>query len=150
MSDPLYIPARLGPADAMRVLAEDLPVIPDWWPVPGVGGVSDDIDSRRTVRRARQLSEACQGPEDTRRGEVRREPDGAPPQLLRFHDNLFTYRLDEKATTKERAVYRYSPPESPGHRAAMRAVEEGFGEYGKRYTEEATHDDTTAVGYDKR
>jgi hypothetical protein len=143
--DPLWIAARFTGADAALLRPEDKPHIPDWFPLP-----SEDEplspEQRNRARVARATLEACQGPHDGRREQVRRQGDGTPYPSISLYDGTAVYVLDDRATTKEQAVYRYSPQLSHMHQGCMRAVEAAFNEYGVGYAQEATHDDSTAPG----
>ena len=159
--DRLYVHARLMPADPGKLRAEDMPVIPEWWPLPRArelrlvpaddGSPTDDTtENCNRVRHARAVAEACEGPMDGQRKQVRREADGSPPAQLVLFDGLCVYVRDDSLSNRHQAAYRYSPQLSPMHPRAMRAVEDGFSEYGKSYAEGAREDDTDAPGYASR
>lgn len=150
-----YMHARFLPADATTLRPEDLPSIPDWFPLPPKDDDGNPLaayppDERARLRHARQVVEACEGPHDGKREQVRLNPDGSPPDAIVLYDGTVLYVRDDTAGTKHQLAYRYSPQLSPMHPKAMAAVTEGFREYGQEYAVEAAHDDTTQLGYSER
>lgn len=128
-------PCVLQAAPVEWVRAEHLPTIPPWWPAdptpteenPQPAPLSGH--ARALAREALALQEARRGPADGQRGEVV-ILQGGPPALLHFADGGWAYRLVEAESQPGWAVYRYSPADSPQHRATMAAVEAGYLEVG--------------------
>jgi hypothetical protein len=145
-----WMPCRLMSGHAHELRDEDLPRLPEWFPLPARDDDGNEIthtsEQRAALRRAHARSEALQGPFDGRREQIRRNPDGSPPDSIVMLDGSCLYVLDEQQTTKECAVYRYSPQLSLMHKRAMQAVEDGFHEYGQNYALEARNDDATQLG----
>lgn len=156
-----YISAVFRPADPSKVDRDDLPTLPAWWPLSGAkelrlnpadedSPTDESPENRVRVRTGRQLAEACEGPMDGQRQDLRREADGAPPRLVVLFDGSMVYLRSDAESTQHVAVYRYAPHLSPAHRKMMAAVADGFNEYGQTYAEGARHDDTSAPGYSSR
>lgn len=154
MADP-YMHATLKCADPRLLDDELLPNLPQWYPLPPKDEQSDPLpaytpEQRDRERRQRAIIEAITGPYDNRREQVRLSQTGAPPPQIVMADGRCIYVLSESESNKHHAVYRYAPKLSLMHPAAMRAVEDGFNEYGRDYAMEASHDDTSAMGYAER
>lgn len=150
-----HMRCALTGGDASKLRDEDLPTLPDWYPLPareddGTLLAALDEPSRAKLRHARAVSEALQGPFDGRRESIILDRDGTPPRHLSMLDGRCMYVLDDELSNKDCAVYRYSPQLSLMHRKAMQAVEDGFNEYGRDYALEAQHDDENALNLDKR
>lgn len=154
MHAPTHISATLKAGDASQLREEDIPQLPEWFPLPAHDDdgreIPRDSSQRAALRRARARLEAVSGPYDERREHIRLNADGSPPRELVLLEGRCIYVLDELQTNKHHAVYRYSPQLSLMHPAAMRAVEDGFNEYGKQYATEARHDDENALGLELR
>lgn len=136
------------------VSLEHLPVLPPWWPLDPQptedqpAPVPLSPEARRQARAQAAMTEARRGPCDGQRGEVEVLPTG-PPELLRFYDGGWAYRLVEAESRPGWAVYRYSPADSPQHANTMAAVVEGYVETGPEYVaglrlEQAQHQGVTA------
>lgn len=149
---------QAAPPDAIR--AEHLPALPPWWPAdptptednPAPRPLSDA--ERATARQQLAMAEARRGPNDGERGQVVYAAE--PPPLLRFGaEGGWAYRLSEAESQPGRAVYRYSPADSPAHRATMAAVEQAYLEVGGpgyvhgARTDEAEHQGVTAERIDR-
>lgn len=149
-----HIRATLKSGDASKLRDEDLPSLPAWFPLPMLDDdgreIAIDSAQRDALRAARARLEALQGPFDGRRELVALQRDGSPPRELVLLEGRCIYTLDELESNKHHATYRYSPQLSLMHHNAMRAVEDGFNEYGKQYAQEARHDDENADGYQYR
>jgi hypothetical protein len=150
-----YLHCTLREAAPHTIDDELLPKLPQWFPLPPVDDDGNrlaplDEAERTRQRRARALVEACTGPLDGRREQVRVDASGAPPSQIVLLDGRCIYVLSVDESNKHHAIYRYSPQLSLMHHAAMRAVEDGFNEYGQQYALEAAHDDTSAMGYAQR
>lgn len=150
-----YMHARFLPADASKLRPEDLPSIPDWFPLPPKDEQGNPMppltaEQRTEQRRGRQVMDACEGPHDGKRESVRLNADGSPPDAIVLYDGTILYVRDDTASTKHQLAYRYSPQLSPAHPKLMAAVAEGFREYGREYALEAAHDDATQLGYSER
>lgn len=150
-----YLHARFLPADPTTLRPEDLPVLPAWYPLPPKDETGQALpphtpEERNHLRHARAVAEACEGPHDGRREQVRVSESGAPPAEVVLYDGLVVYVRDDAASTKHQVAYRYSPQLSPVHGKSMRAVQDGFNEYGKDYAQEAQHDDPSALYADRR
>ena len=150
-----WMHVRLLPALPEQLRPQDLPSLPEWFPLPPRDESGDLLpphtpEQRDQLRRARAIVEAVTGPADGMRNQVRVSGSGAPPEQIVMYDGSVVYVLDPSASTKHQAAYRYSPALSHVHAGAMRAVEEGFREYGQQYAMEASTDDTSQLGYAQR
>lgn len=145
------IAARFLPADPARVNREHHPRLPDWWPLPGAKVLRRDPEDEATldespanrarVRWAQALKEACEGPHDSPTLMQVEYRGAEPPPTLTVDDGRTTYVRSDAESNRHVAVYRYSPGDSLGHALYMRAVEDGYAEYGRTYAEGARHDD---------
>ena len=126
---------------------EYLPKLPAWFPLPARDEQGELLpqqpteDERTGARRARALVEACEGPLDNTRGKVRLDFAGVPPAELVVCDGTVVYVRADAESNARHVVYRYSPQLSSIHAQSMRAVEDGFNEYGEQYAMEASKDD---------
>jgi hypothetical protein len=155
MSPQPFLPARFLPALPEHLRREDMPTLPAWYPLPPQDEDGSYLpalpeEERARLRHARAVLEATEGPHDGRRQQVRVTESGAPPAQVVMYDGTVVYRLSLVESNKHQATYRYSPQLSHIHRGNMAAVEEAFHELGEKYAQEASHDDTTAMGYQER
>lgn len=142
------LPAVMKAAHVSDLRTHHVPRIPEWWPLPpeDAGLVPPTEEERARARRIRQVQEATQGPVDGARYVVQLNPDGTPPETFAVGGAPGTrYRLSRAESTRRTLVYRYDV-DCPDHQALMRAVEDGFTEYGRDYTmaarEDTDHDRT--------
>lgn len=153
---PRYLAARFLPADVTKLRVEDLPTIPEWWPLPVRDPETGNLlpalepEARKQARTDRAISEAVQGPHDGKREQVMLNHDGTPPEQVLLYDASVVYVLDQGLSTSKMLTYRYTPQLSHVHRGLMAAVTDGFQEHGQAYAMEASTDDTTAMGYQER
>lgn len=133
--------AQLKPADARRVPPEHLPRIPSWWPLQPADAAPMTDEQRAARRHARAVREACAGPFDEQRLAVELDEQGRPPrQFVPLERRDVRYVLDERESTRNRAVYRYDTS-CELHSSSMRAVEAAFDEVGPQYTHASREDD---------
>ncbi len=132
---------------------EYLPQLPHWFPLPARDDLGEllpeqpDEEHRSLIRRGRALAEALAGPMDGQRGKVKLDANGVPPAELTLVDGRVVYVRADAESNDRHVVYRYSPQLSTIHRLNMRAVEEGFAEYGQQYAMEASRDDEHANAF---
>lgn len=143
------LPAKFQAALPDDVAADDLPVLPDWYPVDRDAtedepAVVYTAEQRAAARHARALTEARRGPMDGTAIMV--TVLGSPPATLPVF-GVYTYRLSEAESTADALTYRYAPHLSPGHRKMMaEAVTEGFREYGQEHVQAAQHQEAVHDG----
>jgi hypothetical protein len=88
-----YMHARFLPADADQLRPEDLPAIPDWFPLPPKDEQGNPLpphtpEQRNQLRHGRAVADACEGPYDGKRESVRCGADGTPPPQIILYDGL--------------------------------------------------------------
>lgn len=152
---PRYLAARFLPADVTKLRVEDLPVLPDWFPLPPKGDNGERMapvspDERAHLRTGRAIAEASEGPHDGKREQVMLNHDGTPPDTILLYDSSIVYTLDRQLSTDKMLTYRYTPQLSHAHSGLMAAITEGFHEYGADYAQEASTDDATAPHHQDR
>lgn len=143
-----YMHARLLPADPSQLRPEDLPTLPHWYPLPArddAGNLQPSLpeQERNRARHARAVAEACEGPRDGQREQVRVDGSGMPPPELLLYDASVVYVLRADESTDRQATYRYSPQLSHMHKGSMAAVTAGFAEHGQQYAMTASTTDPT-------
>lgn len=144
------LPCTFRPALPDWITDDLMPRIPAWWPLPARDEHGELLPEQPTEaeraeqRRARALLEACTGPIDNTRGRVMLDRDGNPPAEQTLVEGRCVYVRVNAESNRRHVIYRYSPQLSLIHAECVRAVEDGFAEYGLEYALEASHDDPDA------
>lgn len=142
---------KLQAARIEDVAPDDLPVIPEWWPLDRPATEDSEAivytdEQRALVRRTKAMTDARRGPFDGQTIGVLVPPD--PPDRVTFCGGGYVYELSATESDAHSLVYRYSPHASRSHRAAMEQITEGFQEYGREHVLAAQHQAAEHDGID--